>query len=187
MTQTANSMWDESLESMCDMNAQECTCIFCYHLQMCVHGECACVCFSDCSRVCMHQIDFRGLCNYVRRASIQGSVCDVNIQGYVCVWWEYLKLSVCVLWMFKEVDVCCACSKLCVRCWWEETGMGKRKCTEVFSMDPGEDRAMCLRWGQMCSPNFSFSSMQRKLYMRCDYKKHTFWSSRRGAVVNESD
>ena len=54
-------------------------------------------------------------------------------------------------------------------------------------MDPGEDRAMCLRWGQMCSPNFSFSSMQRKLYMRCDYKKHTFWSSRRGAVVNESD
>ena len=42
-----------------------------------------CVFQCDCSRIRMYQMDFRGLNKWVIGTSIQGFVCDVNIQGYV--------------------------------------------------------------------------------------------------------
>lgn len=50
----------------------------------CVCGMCMCVFQCDCSRVCMYQMHFRELNKCVRNKH-QGFVCDVNIQGYVCM------------------------------------------------------------------------------------------------------
>ena len=114
-------------------------------------------------------------------------MCDRSKHPRVCLWCEHSRVCVYVMRIFKAlggwgVGVCCECSRrwmcavhaqscvmwihrcvmwcvrVCVRDWWE-VGMGERKCTEMFSMDMGEDGATCLRWGQRCNQNFSFSPM----------------------------
>lgn len=134
-------------------------------------------------------MDFKGLYKYVIKASSQGFVCDVNIPGYVCMWWEYLKLlvcvcvcavnvqggmcvmrmlkAVCVMWIFKAMwhDVQgCVYGGCCVWLWaiGEKWEWGKRNCIKIFSTDMVENVAMCLYWGQICKKNLPLSCVHTK-------------------------
>lgn len=49
--------------------------------KVCVYRMRVCVFQCDCSRVYMYRVDFKGLYKCVTGVSIQGFVCDVNIQG----------------------------------------------------------------------------------------------------------
>ena len=136
---------------MGDRNKHPRVCVWCEHSRVCVYVTRIFKALRGCVCVC---------------------VCAVNVQGggYVlCM----LRAGWCECSEVWDMQGVCETA--------EERGWesGKAEMFPMDIMDMGEDGAMCLCWGQMCNWNSSFkmsknNDVQRRLYVRGDYKKQTF-------------